>query len=303
MSEPKTQGPSLRVGLLQSRPNPDPMAVSENRAAFLADAESLFAAGAGLVVGPELGHHAYFPRDRAHLTNWAESLNGPTVSAWAAVAHKHGGYIAGSLLERDPEGLVYNTAILVGPRGLIGSYRKMHRFAWEQEWLAPGTQLSLLELESGIRIGLLICYDLRFPEAVRALALAGMDLLVVPTTWTSIGKSQLWDPGGFCPQAHAVIAHAYMNRVAAVAVDRTGQEAAVRFLGASLAVAPDGAVVGGPLSGNDPAHLVVDLPVGESRDKQVGRTNHVFRDRQPHRYTVPQLVREVPRDPSQGGSA
>lgn len=284
---------SLRVGLLQSCPDPSPHAVADNRQAFLSEAEALFAAGAQLVVGPELGHHAYFPENPEQLRQWAESLSGATVRAWAGLALKHGGYVAGSLLEQDQDGRLYNTAVLVGPRGLVGFYRKMHRFAWETEWLTPGTRLSLLELQSGVRIGLLICYDLRFPEAVRQLALAGMDLLVVPTTWTSIGKSQLWDRGGFCPQAHTVVAHAYMNRVAAVAVDRTGREGDVRFLGASLAVAADGAVVGGPLPGPDPARLLVELDVRASRDKRVGDANHVLADRQPALYATPHLVREI----------
>lgn len=278
----------MRVGIVQARGSAG-AAQSDARARLRALSvdriAELFTAGAQLVVLPECGLHDYLPGSRADVRAFAEPLPGPTVDAWHAAARAHGGYIVGGLIERDGDRF-YNTAVVVGPSGLIARYRKVHRFGWERNWLDGGSAPLLVEIEAlDLRLGVLVCYDLRFPEIVRALAFAGMDLLAVPTAWTSIGKTTLWDRAGYCPQNHVVIAHAYQNRVAVVCADRVGREGDVRFLGASIAVSPEGEVALGPLPGEEEALAVVDVDPARSRDKTVGDAGDLWADRQPS-YTV-----------------
>ncbi len=274
----------MRVGVVQIRGR---AGASEGEArdrlrALSADRiADLFSRGARLVVLPECALHDYFPRTVEEVGAFAETLPGPTVRAWQSVARAHGGYVVGGLIERDGDDL-FNTAVVVGPQGLIGRYRKIHRFGWERRWLKAGEAPLLVDIPSlGLRLGVLVCYDLRFPEAVRALAFAGMDVLAVPTAWTSIGKRTLWDRGGYCPQDHVAIAHAYQNRVAVVCADRVGAEAGVRFLGASIAVAAGGEVALGPLAGEEEALAVVDLDPAQSRDKTVADAGDLWADRRP----------------------
>jgi predicted amidohydrolase len=177
--------------------------------------------------------------------------------------------------------------VLVGPRGLIGRYRKIHRFGWEREWLLAGNELLVFDLPGlGARIGMLICYDLRFSETITQLALAGVDLLVVPTTWTSIGKRVLWDQYGYCPQNHLTIGYAYAHHIALVCADRVGREGDVTFLGSSIAVQPGGEVAIGPLDAHQTAAVITDLHIEYSRDKRIGTAGNLLRDRGSESYKV-----------------
>jgi predicted amidohydrolase len=278
----------VKIGLVQTRPGPQ---LDHNRDALAAALAEAFQRGAQLVVAPELAGTPYFPPDRATLERWAEPLDGPLVESWRQLAARHGGYVVGGLLERAPDGTLYNAAVLVDPDGVRGVYRKVHLFHWERAWCRPGDHLTLVTLDDGTRVGLLICYDLRFGEAVRSLAAAGMDLLAVPTGWTGIGKSVPWDRAGYSPQNHLAIGHAYAHRVAVACANRVGQDGEVTFLGTSLAVAPDGAVLAGPLAPDQDAVAVAELPLVQARQKTVGGVNDVLRDRRP---TVYRRVRRVP---------
>ena len=271
----------MKVGVVQSEAG---ATAATNRTRLADQLTRAFEDGAHIVVAPELAAQQYFPPTREAAVRWAEPLDGPLVTEWEGLARRYGGYIVAGLLEEGDGGALYNTAVLVGPRGTIVAYRKVHLFAWEREWLTPGDRLTLVTLPDGVRVGLLICYDLRFAGAVESLVAHGMDLLAVPTTWTSIGKSMWWDAAGYCPQSHLAVGHAYANRIAVACADRVGEEASVTFLGSSIMAAPDGAVVAGPLSGRQPAVVVADLPVEDARDKRVGTQNDVGTDRRPPVY-------------------
>lgn len=279
----------MKVGIVQPEIQIGVSAVNSNRKQISSMASKLFGQGASLVVLPECASYQYFPDSREMLLDLAEPLRGPTVQAWSELGATYNGYIVGGILEQDEDG-VYNTAVLVGPDGLIGRYRKLHRFGWEREWLLAGNELPVFDLSNlGIRAGMLICYDLRFSEAVQALALSGIDLLAVPTTWTSIGKRILWDQYGYCPQNHLVIGYAYAYQLAIVCADRVGQEGKVTFLGASLAVQPGGEVAAGPLRGSEAGIALADLDVESSRNKRIGSAGDLVRDRRPECYRLTSL--------------
>ena len=123
------------------------------------------------MVLPELIVPGYVS-DRGRLAAIAEPLEGPTTAAWQELAGEYGGWIAGGFCEREA-GLLYNTAVLVGPDGAAVHYRKLHPFRDEKQVFEPGNLgLPVAELPFG-RVGLCVRHDLRFVEVVRAASATG----------------------------------------------------------------------------------------------------------------------------------
>ncbi|WAH35212.1 nitrilase-related carbon-nitrogen hydrolase [Alicyclobacillus dauci] len=275
----------MKIGVVQTKVKSGIEHVNENRVINGRMAETLFRQGAQIVVLPECANHQYMMSSRDEVTRFSEPLNGPSVRYWIELAQKHNGYVIAGMLEREGDD-VFNTAVIAGPTGVVGHYRKIHLFDWEQNYLSPGNLgFPVFELEGmNARIGMLICYDLRFPEAVRSLMFMGADAILVPTTWTSIGKSVLWDAQGYCLANYTAIAHAYCNKLPMVCADRAGHEGDVQFLGASLIVDQNAMVIAGPCSGEEAACLLADIDLQASRSKQVGRMNNLVADRRPGFY-------------------
>lgn len=172
----------MRIALLQiaSPPTETPDRRRERVGRMITEAQ-----GADLVVLPELWAAGYFAFDS--YADRAEALDGPTVEAgraWAKElkAHLH----LGSIVERDADGHLYNTAVLIAPDGTIAhTYRKVHVFGYasrEAELLTPGTDLQVADTALG-SIGATTCYDLRFPELWRDLVDRGAKTVVVPAAW------------------------------------------------------------------------------------------------------------------------
>ncbi|HLR70908.1 MAG TPA: nitrilase-related carbon-nitrogen hydrolase [Pseudogracilibacillus sp.] len=248
---------------------------------------SLFDKGATIVVLPECADTQYQMTSKEEVRKFSETLTGPSVSHWIELAMSYRKYIAGGIIERDGDNF-YNTAVLVGPDGMIGHYRKMHLFDWEREFLTEGDlgfpNFKIEELD--ITIGMLICYDLRFPEAVRTHMLNGCDLILVPTTWTSIGKSMLWDEKGYCHANYLAIAHSHSNRIAFACANRAGQEGDVTYLGASIILDSKAKVVAGPAKKEQANTLIGKIDPTESRNKQVGAISNLQFDRRPEYYNT-----------------
>ncbi|WNI25891.1 carbon-nitrogen hydrolase family protein [Streptomyces sp. ITFR-16] len=222
--------PPLRTALLQSSGVPGSVAGSIE---VLDDAARRAAAdGARLLVAPEMFLTGYAIGD--DVPRLAEAADGPGARAVAAVAVRHGLAVHYGYPERDG-GLLYNSAQLIGPDGTaLAHYRKTHLFGdFEQHWFTPG-DLPVVQAElDGLRIGLLTCYDVEFPENVRAHALAGTDLLLVPTA--------LMHPFDFVA-ASVVPVRAFESQLYIAYVNRAGTEGAFDFTGLSCLAAPDGTV-------------------------------------------------------------
>ena len=142
-------------------------------------------AGTDLVVLPELWPQGGFLYRR--WADQAEPLDGPTFSAIAESARSIGAHVhAGSVVERDTEGRLYNTSMLLGPGGdLVATYRKIHLFGFsegEPELMTAGTEVVVADTPIG-RLGLATCYDLRFPELFRALRDRGAEVVLLPAAW------------------------------------------------------------------------------------------------------------------------
>jgi|SRR5699024_10386471 len=247
--------------------------------------EDLFRQGADLVVLPECSDHQYILSSMEEVREYSETLEGPSASYWKKLAVKWNKYIVGGILEQDGDHF-YNTAVLIGPNGYEGHYRKVHLFNWENDFLTPGNLgFPVFHLPShDINISILICYDLRFSEAVRTVAMKGTDVLLVPTTWTSIGKKILWDNNGYCLANYLAISHSYSNRLSLVCANRAGKEGDVQFMGSSIIVNAQSELIGELGSNRDADQLIGDITPSLSRNKNVGEKNNLLQDRHPEYY-------------------
>jgi 5-aminopentanamidase len=200
--------------------------------------------GAQLVVFPECATTGYGFDSLDDAYAVAEVIPGPTVErlvarcreAGRAAPDTAGPYAVIGLLERDVTSrAVYNTAVLVGPGGLVGRYRKAHLpLLGVDRFATPGdTGFEVFATPLG-RVGIVICYDLRFPEAMRALALRGADVIALPTNWPD-GSQNAPD--------YVTRTRALENRVFVLACNRCGEESGFWFFGRSQIVDPGGHVL------------------------------------------------------------
>ena len=151
------------------------------------------AGGAQLAVLPE----ATMIRFGADLRAAAEPLDGPFCSGLAEAAKETGVALVAGVFEPAPDGRVYNTAVVIdGDGALLASYRKLHLFdAFDQresDLVAPGSSVVLASL-AGVTVGVELCYDIRFPELTRALAVAGASVVTVSAAWQAgLFKEEHW---------------------------------------------------------------------------------------------------------------
>ncbi|MEI5103584.1 carbon-nitrogen hydrolase family protein [Streptomyces sp. PmtG] len=220
--------PPLRTALLQSSGRPG--SVAANLKVLDEAAARAAAAGARLLVTPEMFLTGYAIGD--DVPRLAEPADGEAADAVADIAARHGLAIAYAYPERDGE-QVYNAVQLIDADGTrLANYRKTHLFGcFERDHFTPGDAAVVQADLDGVRIGLMICYDVEFPENVRAHALAGTDLLLVPTAQMH--------PFQFVAES-VVPVRAFENQLYVAYVNRVGPEGEFEFVGLSALVGPDG---------------------------------------------------------------
>lgn len=238
---------------------PERGGVAANRAWTLVLAETAADRGARLVVLPECALTGYVFHDKDDLAALAEPVPGPTAAAWSELACRRGVWIVGGLAERA-DGAVYNSAVAAGPDGRLHVYRKCHLWGIERALYRAGDAPLLFDTPWG-RVGVGICYDLWFPELVRAMALAGAGLLVFPANWSTNPRlSQPFDAHGLPLAYHMAVAAACANELTVVCADRVGREDETVFLGSSLAIGPNGRPLAGPASPTGETILLAEWP-------------------------------------------
>jgi predicted amidohydrolase len=205
--------------------------------------------GARLIVHPEMATTGYCWFDRTEIAPFVEPIPGPTTERFAVIAREHGCYIVTGMPEIAPAtGVYYNSAVLIGPDGVIGVYRKTHSFIAEPAWAKDG-DLGLPVWDTPIgRIGLLICMDVVYFETARLLALQDADIVCLLTNWVGDGAP-----------AASWIGRALENGVFVVASDRFDQERGAHFCGGSCVIAPDGTVLAQQASGESIVSADIDL--------------------------------------------
>jgi predicted amidohydrolase len=252
-----------------------------NLASIRAQLRAARARGARLVVFPECVLTGYCFESRDEAWPHAESIPGLSTETLAADCRELDAWVVVGMLERRPaDGALFNACVLIGPRGVLAVYRKVHLpFLGIDRFTTPGDQPFAVHDVGGLRVGMSICYDGSFPEAARCLMLAGADLIVLPTNWPT---------GAMTVPKYVVPTRALENQVYYAAVNRIGQERGFSFIGRSRIVDCRGEALVDSMD-DQPALLVADIDPARARDKRVvhipGQYElHRMADRRPELY-------------------
>ena len=242
-----------------------------NVAALDATAAAAAAAGAALLLCPECWLCGYNIGEDA--TALAEERLGESAACIAATARQHKLAIAYGYAERDASGQLFNSVQVIGADGVsLAHYRKTHLWgSAERAVYHPGERLELPFEFGGFKIGLLICYDLEFPENARSLALMGADLILVPTALTCEFAAV---PDILVP------ARAYENQIYIAYCNHAGVENGMQFLGKSVLTGMDGHVLAA--AGASDALLIAQI--SKCARDAAARSNPFHADRRPELY-------------------
>lgn len=227
--------------------------------------------GAKLVVTPEMGTTGYCWTDREEVAPFVEAVPGPTTERFGEIARAHGCYIVVGMPELEEKtGLYYNSAVLVGPEGVVGTHRKTHLYIAEPKWSAPG-DLGHCVFDTPIgRIAMLVCMDIHFVETARLVGLGGADIICHISNWLAERTpAPYW------------ITRAVENSCYLIEANRWGLERSVQFSGGSCVIGPDGAIEAVIDSGDGVAYADIDLQ--RARDRRV-LGEPVFEQRRPDLY-------------------
>jgi predicted amidohydrolase len=214
----------------------------------------------------------------------ALDLDHEILREWGAAASANGVIVAGGFAERGEDGHTYNSAAVFDPTGLRAVYRKLHLWDREKLWFAPGEHAPPV-IETGVgKLSVVVCYDVEFPELTRMVALAGTQLLLVPTNWP-LGPR----PDGERPaEVVIVMAAARGNRMAVACADRAGIEREQPWTGCTTIIGADGWVAA-EKAGADALTLgpvSADLDLGVALDKRYTDLADAFADRRPALYAT-----------------
>ena len=239
---------------------------------FAADAADQ---GANVILLPELANTGYVFETRNEAYELAEEVpDGETTLKWEAFAKDRGVYLAAGISELGG-GCLYNSCVLLGPEGYIGKYRKLHLFNREKLFFEPGDMgLPVFDTPIG-RFGMIVCYDMWFPEVIRIYVLEGADLILNVTNW--VGSKNTRDS---TVVEAVLIAQAHLNAVFIAAADRIGVERGQPFLGRSMIADPTGKVLAGPASFVDEGIIYAECNLMDARTrKRKTRLNNIVHDR------------------------
>ncbi len=239
-------------------------------------------AGTKLAVLPELCNTGYVFKSREEAVALSEDVpDGPTCDAWSAAAREHSMFIVAGITERE-NGKLYNSAVLIGPQGHIGTYRKNHLWGAENTIFEPGN-LGVPVFDIGVgRVACAICYDIWFPEIFRLAALQGADMLCIATNWVPMPAQ----PGNLPMMANILaMGGAHANSMFVAAADRIGVERGQPFLGNSLIVSHTGWPLAGPASLDREEMITADIDLAEARrNRNLTEFNERLRDRRTDMY-------------------
>ncbi|NIZ92143.1 nitrilase-related carbon-nitrogen hydrolase [Kineococcus rubinsiae] len=249
-----------------------------NRAASTAAVEVAVAGGADVVVLPELVTSGYVFASPEEAATVAITAAHPVFADWATAVGSSGAVVVGGFCERGEDGRLHNSAAVVDATGVLAVYRKVHLWDREKLVFTAGTAVPpVVETVHG-RIAVIVCYDLEFPEWTRTAALAGADLIAVPTNWPLFPRPA----GEHAAEVVIAMGTARLNRVAIACCDRSGVERGQEWTEGTAIVDADGWVVAA--AGPGEASAAADLDLTRSRDKSYTSLADAFADRRPELY-------------------
>ncbi|GIW92261.1 MAG: amidohydrolase [Pirellulaceae bacterium] len=236
-------------------------------------------AGAALVVFPECALCGYCFESLQEAWQWAEPIPGPSTEKIVELCRRIGIHVAFGMLERT-ESQLFNACALVGPDGVVGVYRKIHLpYLGVDRFATPGDRPFGVFRVGPARVGMHICYDGSFPESARVMALAGAEVVLLPTNWPPGAENT----AKYLPNARALENHVYF-----AAVNRVGEERGFRFIGRSRIVDPTGETLA-EAGDSEEKLLVAEANLEFARTKRIVRVpgKHIidrFADRRPEMY-------------------
>lgn len=220
-----------------------------------------------LLVFPELCVSGYNFTSKKQAEVLAEPIpSGPTTQLWMKLAEQYNMIIIGGLAESEQSSGIYNSAVIVGPNGFIGCYRKIHLFAREKEWFLPGQYPPSVWKLPSASLGVLVCFDWAFPEVSRILMLEGCEILCLPANLV-------------LPYAQRVmIARSLENRYFTVLANRIGSEGKLTFTGQSQITNTRGEILIKGSKNRTGLFSSVINPA-KAQNKYLTNTNHIIQDR------------------------
>ena len=295
------------VALIQFAPEWLMREKNARRMSALAEAEAI--GGAELIVFPELANIGYIALEGSEtpVENFAveylkaaEPLEGPTIESLGAVCEKHGVFVVVGIAELHPviPHTLFNSAVLIGPDGIIGTHHKIHTVLNENSYFYPGDTCEVFATPLG-NIGMTVCYDTRFPEVSRVQSLKGAEIICAPIA-ASMSMTDLMVGAELFKYRSSVRAHE--NCVYFLSASRSGQEGETYFLGHSAVAAPNGQIIAYSESEQED---VIRAQLSNTLLMQSRTKIAVFRDRRPELYTSlvePVASSSVSANPDQGES-
>ena len=259
----------MKVGYIQTSPF-----FGDKRRNFKEIEELITKLRADLIVLPELFATGYTFVSKEEALSLAENNDGETARFLIKIAQLTESVIVGGFIEKDGE-KVFNSAMIVSEKGVIGTYRKLHLYFKEKLWFTPGDKPLKIYKINGVNIGVMICFDWFFPETARTLALLGADIIAHP--------ANLVLP--YCQKT--MISRCLENRVYAVTANRFGREIRgednFKFTGESQITSYDGKILLSAPSDKVSVDFV-EIDVSEVRNKKLNKFNDIINDRRKEFY-------------------
>jgi len=261
-----------RVGFFQFRPIFGK--VQHNLAKVI---NNLKNASADIIVLPELPFSGYYFKNRDEVKILAEEVaNSSTVETLINICRERDFYLVTGFAEKSAD-KYFNSSLLLGPEGVVHTYRKLHLFNEEKNWFDPGDiPLQINEIRD-IKIGMMICFDWIFPEVFRALSVMGADLVCHPSNLVL----------SYCQQT--MISRCLENAVFAVTANRFGADkrpqGEIVFTGKSQIVAPKGDIVCKAPSKKEGLYIR-DIDIELAKNKMMTPLNDIMKDRRQEFYDV-----------------
>jgi predicted amidohydrolase len=232
---------------------------------------------ADIIVLPELPFSGYYFRDREELKSLSEEVsNSSIIEALTKSCNEGNFFIVTGFAEKSRD-KYFNSSLLIGPDGVLHTYRKLHLFNEEKKWFDSGDiSLQVNEIR-GIKIGMMICFDWIFPEVFRALSVLGADIICHPSNLVLT----------YCQQT--MLSRCLENSVFAITANRFGADKRPQgelvFTGKSQVVAPKGKLLIKAPAKKEVLNLV-DINIEQARDKKMTPLNDLLNDRRPEHYDV-----------------
>lgn len=231
---------------------------------------------ADLIVLPELAFSGYYFKDRDEVKSLAEDPNhSSTFESLISLCKERNFHLVTGFAEKAPD-KYFNSASLIGPRGIIHTYRKLHLFNEEKNWFDPGDIPLQIQEVRGARLGIMICFDWIFPEVMRILSIQGADIICHPSNLVL----------DYCQET--MLSRCIENSVFAITTNRFGEErrphGTLKFTGKSQIVAPKGVLLHRSPAQRE-AIYVTQIDPQLARDKNITGLNQIMADRRPEFYT------------------